>query len=374
MGDPILGAEAPARFLPMRFTAAGDAVDPLGVVCPETACPSCHLELPRACLEMPPCLISIAGEQASGKSYYLGAMISELRRILPRFRLAIADADAGANRELHAYEDTVFRAADLDTPVAIRKTEQAGDALYRTVYREGELQLLPRPFLFTVSAGADHPLRADERFPFRTLGWYDNAGEHYRPGIDQRSLPVTQHLARAKAVQFLFDPTRETALRRHLDLGPDQPDPRRQDLILNEIISRIRRYRGMGQTARHQRPLMMVLSKADLWGAAVGWSPSDSEPLVEDPELGLVRLDRARIQAVSDRCRELLNRHLPDLVAVAESAFETVHYLPVSSLGTPPALIDGRSVVRPRDVRPAWVTVPTLLALAEESPRLIPVQ
>ena len=74
LGDSVVGSDAFRRFLPMRFTIEGDALDSHGQVCTQLACPRCHLELPRAHIEMPPLFFSIVGVPASGKSYFLAAM------------------------------------------------------------------------------------------------------------------------------------------------------------------------------------------------------------------------------------------------------------------------------------------------------------
>ena len=83
IGDAVLGPEAPSRFLPSRFNAAGDALDAREMACHTLACPRCHLTLPRALLEIEPLFVSVVGVPASGKCYFLTAMAWELRRILP---------------------------------------------------------------------------------------------------------------------------------------------------------------------------------------------------------------------------------------------------------------------------------------------------
>ena len=58
-GDPILGSDEAMRFLPSHFTPEGHAIDSKGVVCPESACPRCHMRFPRAMISMPPLFFSI---------------------------------------------------------------------------------------------------------------------------------------------------------------------------------------------------------------------------------------------------------------------------------------------------------------------------
>jgi DNA helicase HerA-like ATPase len=83
LGDPRLGPEHQQRFLPTRFTVAGEAIDGKGFACHSLACPKCHLGVPWALLEMEPLFFSIFGAPASGKSFFLAAMAWELRKTLP---------------------------------------------------------------------------------------------------------------------------------------------------------------------------------------------------------------------------------------------------------------------------------------------------
>src|SRR5580693_7312311 len=73
-GDPLLGSDAPQRFLPSRFNVEGLAIDVKGVACQLLACPRCHLTVPRAVLEMEPLFVSVLGAPGSGKSYFLASM------------------------------------------------------------------------------------------------------------------------------------------------------------------------------------------------------------------------------------------------------------------------------------------------------------
>jgi hypothetical protein len=47
-GDPLLGQNEFLRFIANRFNAAGKALDAMGSVCDELACPNCHDKLPRS--------------------------------------------------------------------------------------------------------------------------------------------------------------------------------------------------------------------------------------------------------------------------------------------------------------------------------------
>lgn len=211
--DPRLGAEQAQRFLPTRFDATGNAIDEKGGICRDLACPRCHLVLPRAVFELRRFFISIAGEQASGKSYFLASMTRMLRQSLPtRFSLAFADADPVANQVINEYEEVNFLNADRETPVKLAKTEEAGH-MYNEV-RFGEHYIrFARPYFFSIRPAKNHPSQDDVRRVSRVLIMYDNAGESFRPGADRASAPVTRHLALCNALIFLFDPTQDTRFR-----------------------------------------------------------------------------------------------------------------------------------------------------------------
>ncbi|MFM7799402.1 MAG: hypothetical protein ACKPBA_10545, partial [Planctomycetota bacterium] len=84
LGDRLLSAEDPVRFLPSRFTPAGEAIDPAGSRTRRLACPNCHLEVPQLVLERPMVIMSLAGSPSSGKSYFIASAMWKLREDLAR--------------------------------------------------------------------------------------------------------------------------------------------------------------------------------------------------------------------------------------------------------------------------------------------------
>ena len=72
------------------------------------------------------------------------------------------------------------------------------------------------------------------------------------------------------------------------------------------------------------------------------------------------------MRRVSEQVRQMLLASTPEFVAAAEGHYAKVLYVPVSALGgSPQPMVDGGLLtVRPRALRPAWVTVPILYALA----------
>lgn len=374
LGDLVAGPDALMRFRPSRFTTNGDALDPMGVTCSELACPRCHLAIPRPLIEMKPLFVSIVGSPGSGKSFFLTASTWMMRRSAMDLGLSFSDGDAGCNLQLHRSEEALFMAEDPEVPVTLDKTQLAGGDLYQTVLLDGQPQTFPRPFQFTL---APTDVRARPDFPYRGLVLYDNAGEHFQPGQDTAAAPVTLHLSRSAAIFFIFDPTQDVGFRREqvrekTESGQEStmtaPSLTRQEVIFHEMAGRVRQYRGLSQDQAHDKPLVMVLAKADTWFDDPLFA---DEPLLADPG----RLDHPRINQASDRCRQLLLKHCPQMVQSAEAFSHRVIYVPVSSVGTPPVRVGGKDSrvwgVKPRDIRPQWVTVPLLWTLDQSVPGML---
>jgi hypothetical protein len=373
MGDPRLGPEQPQRILPTRFNVDGNALDAHGLECLHLACPHCHLIIPRALLEMEALFVSILGTPACGKSFYLATLTWELRKVLPgHFGLHFSDVDAVVNQLLTANEEALFmnpRPADYQ-PLAnlIAKTKLQGE-MYDTVSYGNHLVSYPRPYLFSFQPMAHHRQYAKARLNARVLCLYDNAGEHFQPGRDTPAAPVTQHLGRAHLLLFLFDPTQDPRFGQLLNQNGAAERASRQDQILVEAIARIRRQLGLSQQAHHQRPLIVVLTKCDVWQHLLPGS------LTGEPWKGgrsLCGLDTEQIERRSAESRQLMQRVCPELVRTAEGFSRQVLYVPVSALGHQPSHEPAGPAIRPADVHPVWVTVPMLYAMHRWMHGLIP--
>jgi len=380
MGDPVL-KEEPLRFLPTRFTLEGQAIDARGMVCSAVACPACHLVLPRVLVENEITFISIIGSAGSGKSNFLAAMTWELRQRLARdFSIIFADGDKEANWILNRYEETLFLPEDADRPVVLDKTRTQGD-LYRSVTIAGQETQLPKPFLFSLHPAADHP-RASLRHKLgRIVCLYDNAGEHYNVGQDTALSPVTRHLSRSKVLMFLLDPTQDPRFR--AKCKPVSHDPQiveplqtvRQETILTEAAIRFRKHAGLSAHQKCDRPLLVLVAKSDIWAPLLPQDNLVSEPIIKDPtgQESLAVLDMDKIERTSQHLRKLLLELTPDVVSVAEDFSDEVVYLPVSALGHSPEKYEGKSglLIKPKDIHPAWVTIPLLYSYARWSTGLI---
>jgi hypothetical protein len=381
MGDPVLKEES-LRFLPTRFTVEGQAIDARGMVCSSLACPACHLVLPRVLIENEVTFISIIGSAGSGKSNFLATMTWELRQKLAKeFAIIFADGDKEANWILNRYEETLFLPEDPEKPVVLDKTRTQGD-LYRSVTIAGQETQLPKPFLFSLHPGADHP-RAKLRAKLgRIVCLYDNAGEHYNVGQDTALSPVTRHLSRSKVLMFLLDPTQDPRFRakcKAISQDPQITEPVqtvRQENILSEAAIRFRKHAGLSAYQKADRPLLVLVAKSDIWAPLIPDEDLVTEPILVEPpgsDNHLAVLDLPRIERISQKLRRLLLETTPEVVSNAEDFSEDVIYIPVSALGHSPEKYPDRSglLIKPKDVQPRWVTIPLLYSYARWSSGLI---
>lgn len=380
LGDSKLGPEAYKRFLPTRFSVEGNALDSHGYACTQLACPACHLLVPRAMIEMEPLFLSILGTPACGKSYFLTSMTWRLRQTLPKyFGFNFGDADPTFNRILNEYEEQQFLNADQDSLVAIRKTELQGE-LYDTVLQGDQSVSYPRPFIFAMRPAEHHPLADSPEPPSRVVCLYDNAGEHFLPGSDTVSTPVTRHLALSRVLFYLFDPTQDPRFRRACQGKSNDPQMLdrartiRQEVVLQEAADRIRRFSGLPQNAKHGRPLVVVVTKYDAWSELLPLPEMAKLPWRLAKSGNLAGVNIQRVDEVSQKLRQLLWKYTPELVSAAEGLAQKVVYIPVSAVGRSPEVDPqtGMLGLRPRDIRPVWVEVPVIYALSRWMKGLIP--
>lgn len=386
LGDPLVGPELMQRFLPTRFTVRGEALDARGFPCHQLACPQCHLTIPRPLLEKEPLFFSIFGAPASGKSYYLAAMTWELRKVLPlQFGLSFADTDPILNRHLNEYEESVFSSANSAelTPLAslIRKTEEQGD-LYSTITRGTQTISYPRPCLFSLDPQSNHFSRTEEKPKDlgRIMCLYDNAGESFQPGKDNVASPVTRHLAQSRALYFVMDPTQDARFQRRMGTTGQMPGMRssRQELLAQEAAVRIQKFSSADNQRR--RPLIVILTKFDLWAHLVGqgelpepWLRSHSKSHSGEPQSTSVMLDIDLIHKESDLMRQLMLETCPEIVTIADTLSNLVTFVPVSAVGwkVRPHPQSGLPSIIPAESKPCWATVPILLGVAQTMKSLV---
>jgi hypothetical protein len=368
-GDPIMGEDAMQRFKARSFNDRGQALDGMGLASTDIACPHCRRKLPPGFLDVPHHIFSIVGAPQAGKSYYLSVLIKTLQdSLFNNFGVALDDADPTANAMLNQMKTQLFSASDPESAYLI-KTSFEGE-MYELFRRQGRRVKLPKPFIFSVSSNR-HP--ADTC----SLVFYDNAGEHFQPGVDTTESPGAQHIASSAAIFFLFDPTYNYTFRRKLRGCSDDPQLSakaahldQQDVILSETKVRIRKLLGLGPRDRITTPLALLVGKCDTWINLVG-----REKLREPIRDGAI--DLGAIDANSALIRDFLAPICPSIVGSAESLSSDVRYFPVSPLGhSPVKFTDSTGAEKlgpdPMQLNPLFMEIPSLWALSKVAPSLVP--
>jgi len=354
-GDPVLGEDAAQRFLATNFDDDGNALDPMGLPCMDSACPHCRNALPVNFVSSKYNILSVVGNASAGKSYYLAI----LSRVLPRvlmgsYGIRMQDADPTANAPLTAMRSRLFGGANADE-VALDKT-QLGGAMYTEVYRHGRHVSMPRPFSFLVE-GDDLDREAEG------LIFYDNAGEHFQPGIELQDSPGALHVAYSSGVLFLFDPLRNHDFRQllvaHADPQVDAPMNDIQAVILSEMRTRIAKVYGQSFDRLNRKPYAFILGKLDAWEHLL------DEPF--QPYLAEGKLDATAVDFNSNLVRQLLMRVCPEAVANAESLTREIKYFGVSSFGHTPIRTESGSIApEPKKIAPQNVEAPVLWLLENQ--------
>ncbi|MDO5309627.1 MAG: hypothetical protein Q4G03_09085 [Planctomycetia bacterium] len=385
VGDSRLGDYEQKRFLPTEFNEHGEPLDLRGRVCHRFACPNCHLNLPACVLEAPTLFMSIAGAPASGKSFYLAAATYNLPgQMLNGFSMNFTEPDPVMNERLIKDRDRLFINVTNSTVTLDKTQEPAAGLYYDDVDFDGVQTIYPKPFIFNISPRTNHPAHEDAAALMRTFCLYDNAGESYLPRAyaDPITLPVTRHLARSAAIFFLFDPTQDARfvragnrpgdhnVERDNNAAPQHANAN-QEAVVAELIRRLRDYRHMNMRDRFQEPFIVIVSKADVWGSYAGVE-LDIEPIARMRSNNRIisALRAGMIREFSSKTRKFLLKNSPALIANVEGFADNVLYIPVSATGREPETDakTGEIGFHPKDIKPKWVTVPFLYALA----RLIP--
>lgn len=371
--DPILGGDEPLRFLPSRFTPDGLALDADGFQCSQRACPHCRLHFPESLLALKPLFLSLVGAPSSGKSYLLASMCWNLRTTLKHFDITFTDTDTTINAWLCEYERRLFVQANSKTLQHIDKTQIVNDGKhYQTINISDMRIMLAMPSMFDIVSKAYSSTDQDGHNRLaRTLVLYDNAGEHFLQERDSEQSPGTRHILHSEALFFLFDPTMDVRFRNALIQSKDiqlqlENKVDRQDLYFTETIKRIRRNLRLNHLEKYNKPVVVIVSKADVLGQeAFLLQEIKDNPWRSHGKGGAHQLDYSRLLQVSFMIRSKLCDYAPQVVDAVEAFSSDVIYMPVSALGHSPSLDDnGQLAIRPLDIHPFWVEVPLIYVLA----------
>jgi hypothetical protein len=369
------------RFLPSQFTIQGDAIDFHGGVCTETACPDCHLKVPRVMATRRTLAVSIFGSPSSSKSYLLTSMTHQAEQLLDKFRISIDDADAETNVIVRDYQSQLFKAPTPDTKVRLLKTDLEGDWYTRVSYGK-RTKLLPKPFLFKIDPMAGHPAFGAGAEAGRILRIYDNAGESFEPGMEKEESPVTRHMAKADGLMFVFDPTQENSFRQACSKMSDDlqwTDSRmsQQQSLFSEAMRRVQRFSGLSETQRVKKPLIVVIAKFDAWSSLANMErlpePWRRVGAAEDGG-DRVAFDINVVRAVSDACRKMLASYASPMLSRIESNCDPqqTFFVPASATGCPPAGKDEQGYYHlAGNIKPMWAEVPLFTLMHACAPHLM---
>lgn len=364
IGDPVAGEHEPLRFTPTVFNAVGQPLDARGAICTDMACPRCHQRIPATVMDLESRYFSIVGAPSSGKSYYLTSLVHALKRNLPRLLgRNFLDVDPLMNSVLGAYERTLFMSSEPDRITRLPKTEQIGVDFSNQVLLNQVPTDLPKPFVFQLS-GPDGAVNGSFNAVF-----YDNAGEHFQPGADVLSNPATRHLSCSDGLVFLFDPVNDSAMRSWCNPADPQLGQVEfvydQAMLLAEMINRIRRHRNLSADRKCELPLVIAINKYDVWRDRFPGFASTESLLVPGDGKAEPGFDFDRMYSESFALRELLLEINPALVNAAESFFDRVVFLAVSSFGAIARRSeDGFIGIVPSEIAPMGVEKPFLALLA----------
>ena len=358
-GDPILGEHVKLRFAAERFNHLGQALDSENTPCPDLACPHCRGRLPPSFFAQNQLILSVVGAPSSGKSYYLSVLLKQLpEELIRHFSTNLQDGDPSGNAQLNEMKNRLFSATTPEDAF-ISKTDFEG-VMYERLHRDGKLVPLPRPFVYYLQNLNQPETRA-------SLVFYDNAGEHFKPGIALDDSPGALHVSASAGLLFLFDPCTAPSFRKLLRRKRD-PQLRtqatdEQDTILSELGVRVKKMRALEAFDRIDTPLAIIVGKFDLWQNLL---PPDSLALPDDRPL-----TPEEIEQNSTQVRTLLAQLRPTIVANAESISRHVTYFPISSLGHSPKEIQegplaGRLSPNPKRLKPLLATAPVLWVLSQQ--------
>ena len=202
-------------------------------------------------------------------------------------------------------------------------------------------------------------------------------GEHFLPVNSTSADFHILHVAMAKSIFFIFDPISNLEFRRkltgvesvQLDLEDYEPD--QQDVILAQMNVKIKKALGHSFASKLDLPFSVIVGKSDVWSKIM-----DDFDKIENPMrnggIDLEILDRN-----SDLTRKFLSKLCPAVVGGAEKLSSNVRYFPVSAFGHKPKTFtdsNGEEQIAPdpQAIDPKLIEIPTIWALSQIAPDLVP--
>lgn len=300
-------------------------------------CPECHNELPNGIAESRDMTISIIGSRDSGKSNYLGVLLSELeRRVIPELRNSTNYSYFGVFDEL-SKEEYRKRFGQFLYPDG-EKREKRAHVVPRT---ESAMDKWEPPIVCG--------LRTKDRKDY-FLSFMDSAGEDFEDKLKMEK--VMPYIACSKGIIFLLDPLKIAGVRKVIDekmvtvSSNNEISDIYKDIILN-TAKLIRLDKKMKSTSNIDIPVVIVFSKFDVLRDMV--SPS-SILWKESPHSKIGKFDNNDAMQVSAEVKGLLSEWgAEEFMELVEREFKNVIYMPCSAFGTTPK--DDGTVDMPKSLR-----------------------
>ncbi|SDA15454.1 hypothetical protein SAMN02910447_00932 [Ruminococcus sp. YE71] len=282
-------------------------------------CPVCHSVLPKTDENI---VISVIGVPGSGKSYYVGTLIRQLRQYMSAFGCSIKFTTDESRR---MYEDR------FETPfskrIVLPKTKQPDE--------NANIVGANLPILCDIT---------DDRLKTRTFTFFDAAGENFENEAIMRY--VAPYISHSAAIILLLDPTQIPAVANTLvSENPNGVSGRRSvntvsyEQVLNNTVEVIHSHlKSKGQI---DIPLAVGFSKWDLIENSPTLRP---DGVITNPSPHFMRgFSEEDCDNVSSEVEGLLAHwECQNFVMLARQQFKTVKFFGFSAIGAD--IETGRSV------------------------------
>ncbi len=352
-----------------NYSRDGSVMDESGNIYTEKsprACPHCQQRLPDSFFEPEPGynVISLVGQSMAGKSYFLATLFRELPD-----RLANGFGCNGDDASLNTYMDELSQIPFQPGPPINRFIEKTGQATQIRINLRKRTYHVPRPFISKITKEQELALR---------MVFYDNPGEHFTSVHEgematEEGRIAASHLAHAKAIFVLYDPTADAVIRGALGLQREHNKADAQRSMLANLPKCIDAQwdTEMKGTRSRKLPLACLVAKWDDWGDTLA---PELRPPGDYEKDGWLDFDV--VDENSRKVDEMLRRYRSGVSAALEAISSDVKYFPVSALGAPPVETlhpSGIKVWAPSKPAEPWaVYAPVLWALGRLHPEQFP--
>ncbi len=230
-------------------------------------------------------------------------------------------------------------------------------------------------FVLTDHCRASDPSGDSAQLTIRTYDQYD--------GLEQQSRLFWKLLDATDGACLVVDPTCETGFaeacctatstgEHHAESVPSREGHPwfiwREDAQQEFLQTFARQIKASSAVTQRRKAIIVCLSKCDQWGHLIAEDQLPSPWCVKDSGTAseCLILNADIVEAVSQRCRQLLVEHAPRLLAVLNGLQQVcdIFFVPVSATGSGIAGTQDSWSHRAGDIKPFWVEVPLLLAIA----------